>query len=139
MQTQTTLSNETLIYWQEWYKIRLLPQLTPFSEVQEPGNYTVFLSKHKYVEFYDIWSYRNQVVDKATKLKVGSEYRKDIYGFVVPEDLADKFRECADVSKAYRRLIRSSIDIASELNVNGYARIKALSPEKMQKFIDLFS
>lgn len=107
--------------------------------MQEPGTFLVIASKYA-PSFDDIGSYwiNTVVIDRVTKLKVGKDYRSNLQGWIVPDELVSEFRQCREVSIAYHDLMRNAIDLASRLPRNGYELIKSLSPEKMQAFADLF-
>lgn len=142
--TTTTkhLTTQQLTHWVVWYTNTLSPQLTPFNELQETGTFWVYYSCHK-PSFYHLspysYAFKQETISKVSKLKVGGRYRKDIEGWIVPDELVEEFKECIEVSRLYKELVKDAIGVISKADWNGYSRVKNLSPEKMQQLIDVFA
>ena len=138
--TSNVLTSDTLSHWQQWYE-QVIPQLEHLSQCSSPKTYWVYSSRHRSLEFYKLHLYSfNQVsISKVSKLKVGDAYRKDVQGWIVPDELVADFHQCLEVSRLYTTLRRQAIDLSSKLPQNGYQRVKMLTPEKMQALIDIFS
>ncbi len=137
--TTQPLTNETLTYWMNWYHA-ITSKLKPLRTLEEAGTYWVYYGSLCFTDLspYSI-HFQQEVISKVSKLKVGDKYRRDIEGWIVPDELVEEFQECIKISKLYTELRRDAINVISKADWNGYSRVKNLSPEKMQTLIDIFS
>lgn len=135
------LTSETLQYWKDWYRKSFEPSIELFSTLKEAGSYWVYrCEKAKIISFDQISLFPCQKyeIKKVSKLKIGDIYRKDAYGYIVPDKVIENFWVCRNVSEFYLDLRRNAINVTEKVSWDGYAKIKALSPEKMQQLIDIF-
>jgi hypothetical protein len=90
------------------------------------------------------------LIAKASSLKVvfgegdifpnNSIFRKELLGYrVVPPEKVQEFENALKKIGQLYNLECQAIDIVDKLSSNGFRRIKDLSPQDQQKFVDLFS
>jgi hypothetical protein len=69
-----------------------------------------------------------------------SIFRKELLGYrVVPPEKVQEFENALKKIGQLYNLECQAIDIVDKLSSNGFRRIKDLSPQDQQKFVDLFS
>ena len=90
------------------------------------------------------------LIAKASSLKVvfgegdifpnNSIFRKELLGYrVVPPEKVQEFENALKKIGQLYNLECQAIDIVDKLSSNGFRRIKDLSPQDQQTFVDLFS
>jgi hypothetical protein len=136
--TDAPLTAESLAHARTLYK-KLVPSLKKYSLLQEPGTYWVYESNSLSFETLHYYRLTSIQVSKVSTLKVGYTYRRDAVGWIVPDDLLPEFNQCVAAVRQHKELVRQSVLVASKLPRNGGEAIKALTPEKMRQFIELFS
>lgn len=141
MGTAEGLTSDSLERWRNWYRDKFFQSINPLEKLQETGTFWVYYAKPRWLEFEELHLYvfKQEAIEKISKLKIGTQYKKELQGWIVPDTLAQDFKECLEFSRMYSSLRENAIKAVSKTSWNGYQRIKQLPPEKMQMLIDVFS
>jgi hypothetical protein len=114
--------------------------LTKLSEITTTGEtfilFNNFLKKALIAKVLD----RKVVFGEGDIFPNNSIFRKELLGYrVVPPEKVQEFENALKKIGQLYNLECQAIDIVDKLSSNGFRRIKDLSPQDQQKFVDLFS
>lgn len=114
--------------------------LTKLSEISTTGEtfilFNTFLKKALIVEVLD----RKVVFGEGDIFSNNSIFRKELSGYrIVPPEKVQEFSLSLEKIKQLHCLEYQAIGIVGKLSSDGFRRIKDLSPQDQQTFVDLFS
>ena len=114
--------------------------LTKLSEITTTGEtfilFNNFLKKALIAKVLD----RKVVFGEGDIFPNNSIFRKELLGYrVVPPEKVQEFENALKKIGQLYNLECQAIDIVDKLSSNGFRRIKDLSPQDQQTFVDLFS
>ena len=114
--------------------------LTKLSEITTTGEtfilFNNFLKKGLIAKALD----RKVVFGEGDIFPNNSIFRKELLGYrVVPPEKVQEFENALKKIGQLYNLECQAIDIVDKLSSNGFRRIKDLSPQDQQTFVDLFS
>ena len=114
--------------------------LTKLSEITTTGEtfilFNTFLKKALIAKALD----RKVVFGEGDIFPNNSIFRKELLGYrVVPPEKVQEFENALKKIGQLYNLECQAIDIVDKLSSNGFRRIKDLSPQDQQKFVDLLS